>query len=60
MMVAYFCSRAPKPRSLRLWRVAEPVPTAAEVVEGKRKLGDGVGAERKFVSHTFCELQGGA
>lgn len=56
MMVSYFCATVtPRPRSLRLWRVAEPVPTPAEVADGKRKLGDGVGAERKFVSHNFCE-----
>jgi hypothetical protein len=61
MMVSYFCgSTSPRPRALRLWRVAEPFPTTAEVVAGTRKLGDGVGAERKFVSHTFCSSAEGA
>jgi hypothetical protein len=59
MMVHYLCSQRPGPRALRLWRVMETLPRPQEITSGKRKLGDGVGKERKFVSHTFCESKSG-
>lgn len=57
MMVNYFCHLTPRPDSLRIWRIMETVPAAADVASGKRKIGDGVGEDRKFVSHTFCEAE---
>jgi hypothetical protein len=59
MMVGYLCHQAQHPHSVRLWRVMEPVPTPDDVVSGRRRLGDGVGAEKKFVSHTFCDSEEG-
>jgi hypothetical protein len=54
MMVPYLCGLEPKPAALRLWRAMYSFPTPAEIVSGKRKIGDDVGKDRKFVSHTFC------
>lgn len=55
IMVPYLCSRELAARSLRLWRVMHTLPSMAEVESGKRKLGDDVGVEKRFVSHSFCE-----
>lgn len=57
MMVAYLCHRSPAPHALRLWRVMETIPRPEEVASGRRKIGDGVGTERKFVSHTYCATE---
>jgi len=57
MMVNYFCHQIPHPGSVRLWRIMETAPSSAEVASGRRTIGDEVGEERKFVSHTFCDLQ---
>jgi hypothetical protein len=54
MMVNYLCHLQPHPDSLRLWRIMETVPTSADVASGRRTIGDGVGEDRKFVSHDFC------
>lgn len=54
IMVSYLCHRDPRTHSIRIWRAMDTIPTPEEVVSGKRRIGDGVGTERKFVSHTFC------
>jgi hypothetical protein len=54
MMANYLCHRSPRPEAVRLWRVMEPVPSTVDILAGKRKLGDGVVSERKFVAHVFC------
>jgi hypothetical protein len=54
MMVPLLCGRSSKTTSVSLWRVMYNTPTPQEIVSGKRKLGDEVGLERKFVSHSFC------
>ena len=55
MMVPYLCGRAPLAHGVRLWRVMYTFPTAQQVVQGERVLGDDVGVERRFVSYSSCE-----
>jgi hypothetical protein len=59
MMVPYLCNLTPRPHSIRLWRVMRTVPSPQDVESGKRQIGDRVGEDRKFVSHTFCDAGGG-
>lgn len=54
MMVGYFCHQIPQPHGIRIWRSMDTIPTPAEIVSGKRRIGDKIGTDRKFVSHTFC------
>lgn len=58
VMAPYLCKTIPEAFSVRLWRVAYSVPALLEVAEGKRRIGDDVAADRRDVSHTFCEGRG--
>lgn len=41
--------------SIRLWRTVYTIPGIKEVVDGKRTIGDDVGVDRHWVSHSFCQ-----
>lgn len=60
MMVNYLCHQPSKPRSVRLWRSMDSMPSPADVVSGKRVVGDGVDRQKRFVSQTFCPEESGA
>lgn len=57
MLVPYLCARTPGVRSVRLWRTRLSLPSIGEVEAGRRTLVDEVGADRHFVSHTFCDKE---
>jgi hypothetical protein len=55
ILLPYLCRRDPRVEAVRLWRVAQSLPSADEVAGGRRKIGDEVGQDRRYVSHTFCQ-----
>jgi hypothetical protein len=54
LLKGYLCHQPEKPYSYRVWLKTAPLPLLADVASGKRKVGDGVGAERKLLIHGFC------
>lgn len=54
MLKGMICNRAEKPYSYRVWVKYTPLPLLADVASGKRRVGDGVGAEKKLLVHGFC------
>ena len=54
MMAPYLCNLPSKPHAVRLYKMVYSVPSPEDIVSGKRTMGDDVGADRKFVSHSFC------
>jgi hypothetical protein len=55
MLGPYYCGRIPEARSVRFWRVIEGMPNLHDVAKGTRKIGDGVGTERKYEKQVLCE-----
>lgn len=55
VMVPYLCKQYPDAVSIRLWRIGHDVPSLTDVREGRRKIGDGEGIERRVAAHGYCE-----
>lgn len=55
MMVPYLCKKDSRVNSIKLWRILYPEPSMPEVLSGQRKIGDGVGMDRHWVSENFCK-----
>jgi len=55
MMVSFLCGRDPRAFSVKLWRAVDTIPGLKEVRDGKRRIGDEEGRQRKWISHTFCD-----
>ena len=53
--VPYLCKLNPAAASIRLWRVSYPIPSAEDVVQGKREIGDQKTLEREAISRVFCD-----
>lgn len=60
MMGPYVCGLYPRAKSVRLWRVVRGMANLYDVVEGKRRIDDGIGSERKIVTTHLCGEAGGA
>jgi hypothetical protein len=54
IMLPYLCRKFPDAKSVRLWRLSYTIPSMAEVVGGKRLIGDEVDLDRHEISTSFC------
>lgn len=50
----WLCRKNPDAGSVRIWKVVYTAPGLREVSEGKRKVGDDKGVERRIATHHFC------
>jgi hypothetical protein len=57
LLLPYLCKTHLGTHSVKLWRVQESLPRMEEVRSGQRKAGDGLGVDRRYVSHSFCPHQ---
>lgn len=56
VMLNYICRKNPQAYGVTLWRTVYTTPSLNDVASGERKIGDEVGMQRKWISHSFCEL----
>lgn len=54
LLKGWACHQPEKPYSYRVWLKYAAIPLLPDVAAGKRKPGDGVGAEKKLLIHGFC------
>jgi hypothetical protein len=54
VMLSYLCRRHPEASAVTLWRTVYSTPSLTAVASGERKIGDEVGMQRRWVSHSFC------
>ena len=54
-LIPYLCANHPDAYSVRAWSLMYSIPSLQDVADGKRKIGDEIGTERKAIGHTFCE-----
>lgn len=55
VMLNYVCRKHPEAHAVTLWRTVYSTPSLNAIASGERKLGDDVGMQRHWVSHSFCE-----
>jgi hypothetical protein len=55
VLLPYLCRTRPQAFSVKLWRTVYTLPSLTDVVKGKRKIGDDVGMDRRWVSQSFCD-----
>ncbi len=58
VLLPFLCKTHPGAHAVKLWRVQETLPRMEEVRSGQRKIGDRVGADHHYVSHSFCPEPG--
>lgn len=54
LLKGWACHQPERPYSYRIWLRTAAIPALADVAQGKRRIGDGVGSERRLLIHGFC------
>ena len=59
MLAPYLCRTHEGAHSVRVSRVLLSTPSPAELIQGKRSLGDDEIKERESIAHVFCDKMSG-